>query len=540
LAAQVSAKPREFSARFNPAAAEISVAGDARFQSSARETELKFLLSEVDFKAIQQSGLLGSPEETSAPQRLHSIYFDTDAGDLRRHRTVLRIRRLRNGRVLTLKWPGSSEAGMFQRGEIEVPTDSSVPDPALLGEDVAAEIARLTEGRPLQVQFATDIKRSVRRVIAGASEIEAAFDLGFIVCGDQKTPVCELELELKTGDPTDLYRFGLTLTQNYPVRLGIMTKAERGTMLNSGEHASSVRARSLHLVDQTVDQAIGTIINACLGQFVANWPAFEGPDRTESVHQMRVAMRQLRATLALFHRRFPCTEFKNIRGEAKRIASAMSDARNWDVFAAMARVGQNGALPSEPGFEPLMAMAEDRRQMGYKKVAELLSHVETTRFVLSVQAFVSRRGWRNALSGTELPRLTEPAVGFAASCLERLHSQVGKRGKKLIDLPPEERHEVRIALKNLRYAAECFGNLFDNTGATRSYTHAAARLQEAVGSFNDMVMINDLVGQLDDDAGNFARAAGIIIGWYSRGVLEGDATLLDAWKMFRKAKPFWA
>jgi len=415
----------------------------------------------------------------------------------------------------------------------------SVPDPTLLGEDVAAEITRLTEGRPLHVHFATDIKRVVRRVVAGASEIEAAFDTGFIVCGDQKTPVRELELELKTGDPTDLYRFGLALTQNYPVRLGILTKAERGTMLSSSEHASAVRARSPDLLDQTVDQAIGTIINACLGQFIANWPAFEGPDRTESVHQMRVAMRRLRAMLALFHHRFPCSEFKNIRAEAKRIASAMGDARNWDVFGTMMREGPNGALPFEPGFEPLMAAAEDRRQMGYDKVAELLGHVETTRFVLSVQAFVSRRGWRNALSGTELPRLTEPVADFATSCLERLHRQVCKRGKKLIDLPAEERHEVRIALKNLRYAAESFGNLFDHTGAIRSYTHAAARLQDTLGRFNDMVMINDLVGQLDTHADNSARAAGIIIGWYGRGVLEGDDALLDAWKLFRKAQPFW-
>ena len=53
-------------------------------------------------------------------------------------------------------------------------------------------------------------------------------------------------------------------------------------------------------------------------------------------------------------------------------------------------------------------------------------------------------------------------------------------------------------------------------------------------------MINDLVGQLDTRAENSARSAGIIIGWYSRGVLEGDAALLGAWKSFRKAKPFWA
>jgi triphosphatase len=526
-------------ARINSTAAKLSVKPPAQIPSSDREIELKFLVSEVDFKAIQHSALLGSPEGSSGAQRLHSIYFDTDAGDLRRQRIILRIRRLRNGRVLTLKWPGRAGGGTFERGEIEVSTQSSVPDPLLLGEDVAAEIIRVTDGRPLQACFVTDIKRVVRRVIVGASEIEVAFDTGFIVCGEQKSPVREIELELKTGDPTDLYHFGLSLAQDYPVQLGIMTKAERGTLLSSGAHTTAVRAVSPVLADQTVDQAIGAIISACLSQFVANWPAFEGPDRAESVHQMRIAMRRLRAALALFHHRFPCAEFKSVRAQAKQIASAMGEARNWDVLAAMVREGPSGAFPSEPGFEPLMAAAEAQRQIGYDRIAELLAHVETTRFVLSVEAFVSRRGWRNILPGAELPRLTEGASGFAAECLERLHRRVRKRGKKLIDLPPQERHAVRIALKNLRYAADFFGNLFDHGGSIRFYTHAAARLQDALGSVNDIVMVTDLVEQLDLDSENPARAAGIIIGWYGREALVNDAALRDAWRAFRKAKPFW-
>ncbi len=526
-------------ARINHARAEPGAVPPAILRPNDREIELKFLVSEGDFKAIQHSPLLGSVGRSSGSQRLHSIYFDTDHGDLRRHRMVLRIRRLRHGQVLTLKWPARAEGGGFERGEIEVPTDSSVPDPLLLGEDVLAEIDRVTEGRPLKPCFATDIRRTVRRVLAGASEIEAAFDTGFVVCGELKSRVHEIELELKAGDPADLYQFGLLLARDHAVRLGIMSKAERGTLLSSGRHTIAARAVSPDLTAQTVDQAIGAIISVCLGQFVANWPAFEGPDRAESVHQMRIAMRRLRAALALFNRRFPCAEFQHVRAEARRIAAAMGEARNWEVLTEMVAKGPAGAFPSAPGFETLMAAAAARGQVGYDGIAELLAHVDTTRFVLSVEAFVSRRGWRNALSGTELPRLTEPASGFAAQCLERLHRRVRKRGRKLFDLSPQNRHSVRIALKNLRYAAEFFGGLFDRADSVRSYSRAAARLQDALGIVNDMVMATGLVEQLEVRGEDPARAAGIITGWYARGAMENDAALRDAWKTFRKAEPFW-
>jgi hypothetical protein len=57
----------------------------ADIQSSACEIELTFLVNEVEFKAIQKSALLGAAEMTSRGESLHSIYFDTEAGDLRRN-----------------------------------------------------------------------------------------------------------------------------------------------------------------------------------------------------------------------------------------------------------------------------------------------------------------------------------------------------------------------------------------------------------------------------------------------------------------------
>lgn len=84
--------------------------------------------------------LLKSGAAGAAAQWLHSGYFDAELGDLRRHRIVLRMRRLRGSHVLTLKWADRVGSGPFERGEVEVSTPSPVLDPALLGPAVEAEI----------------------------------------------------------------------------------------------------------------------------------------------------------------------------------------------------------------------------------------------------------------------------------------------------------------------------------------------------------------------------------------------------------------
>lgn len=502
----------------------------------SHEIELKFLVTEPGFKSSQQWAVLHTGVRRPNAQRLRTWYFDTEKGDLERHKMVLRTRAQRRGYVMTLKWNGSFPGGLFERGEIEVATVSAEPEIGLLGPEVANLIAGLTHNQPLTAIYETDIRRITRRVQTGGSEIEVAFDAGFIIAGGQKLPVREIELELKSGDPAELYRLGISLAETYPVRLGYLAKSARGALLSSGRQPKPVYAAAPISGAPSVDAAIGILINACLNQFAGNWPAFEAGDGVVAVHQMRVAMRRLRSLLGLFQRAFPCAEFSSFRNDAKRIASAMGEARNWDVFLALLRQGPVAAFPGEPGFEALLAQSEQHRAAGYEAVGNLLAAPETTRFILSLQAFVARSGWRNALPADALSRLTAPAKDFAAANLERLHQRLAKRGKNLAALPPHARHQVRIELKKLRYAADLFGGLFENRGKIRDYTRAAGKLQDQLGIFNDLIVANDMVAQLDTSTPAANRAAGIVTGWCARGALADDAALSEAWKNFRKAK----
>jgi triphosphatase len=506
---------------------------------TGRELEIKFKTDAAGLKLAHGSELL-STDAADAPRRtLRSIYFDTPAGDLRKQRMVLRVRKMRRTHIMGLKWARPLAEAPFSRSEMEVRVPSFDPNITLFGEEIAAELSRVIEGRSLEQKFETQIKRRLRCLNLERSQLEVAFDEGFVVVGDRRQPLTEVELELKAGEETGLYDLAVRLADALPVRLEIMSKADRGFMLVAADHPMPVRAEALKFpADATLDQAVEIVINGALGQFVANWPALTETHHRESIHQMRVALRRLHIALVFFDRFLPCAEFGNFRAEAKRVASALAPARNWDAFRELVEDGPLTRYAQEgESFEALLTTVEERRLAAYAIAQEVIDDPSTTRFVLNLRAFLARRAWRSALSGAELLRLTEPASLFARETLERLHKRALKRGRQLSQKAPEERHKVRIALKHIRYAAEFFSFFF---GGARPYIRAVAQLQDGLGAFNDAASATYLLRDVEAATGpQAAKAAGIVLGWCGRGMGITDDNLRKAWKSFTRARPFW-
>jgi triphosphatase len=501
--------------------------------AAGREIELKFLLAEADFKAARQWAGLDWNAPPPRARRLKSVYFDTVEDDLARRGMVLRVRNHGRRYVMTCKWQDGAGGGLFERGEVEVVMAAAEPEPALLREDIAAAIAALIGDRKLLPVCVTEVKRIAYLVRNGASEIEVAFDTGVIEAGERRERVCEVEMELKSGEPAALYDLGIAFAEAFPARIGCLSKSERGLLLRSGKAPPVIRATVALEGAPTVDAAIGVLMNACITQFIGNFPAFATGDRVKAVHQMRVAMRRLRSVLGLFNRAFPNAAFAGFREAARDIAAAMGEARDWDVFIALIEHGPSAAFPAEPGFAAVLQQAAKHRDAGYAATENLLTSAGTTRFVLALQAFMARHGWRNMLSDEALPRLTAPARAFAAGNLARLHHKLLRRGKHFSKLSPHYRHELRKDLKKIRYIAD----LFDGVLEAGKYTHSASKLQDELGFFNDLVAAQAMAARLrtgDDVA--VSRAVGIVMGWCAHGAAGDDAGLRGAWKDFRKVK----
>ena len=346
-------------------------------EEPARETELRLIADAATFKALQSHALLG-PKAALKWTQQRTVYFDTDAGDLRRSGMTLRVRSIRGRKLLSLKL----REGSFDCEKIEVRAPGEGPQIELLPTVSQDLIDAATQARSLAPRFASQIRRATRLVAFGGAEIEVAFDEGEIVAGAHKTPVREIEVELKSGPAASLYRFALALLDAAPLQLGVASKADRGARLLSKSPPTALRAPPADVEpDTSLDSATAAWLRQCLTHFLGNWDALASDNADDAVHQTRVSMRRLRSLLLLLGRAFPSGEIAGLRAEAKRIADAFGAARDWRVFAALVENGPARHLRA-PGLPGLIAEARQRAAQGRAAALAAQADVETTRFVL--------------------------------------------------------------------------------------------------------------------------------------------------------------
>lgn len=175
----------------------------------ATESELKLSLDPTDPAAVQhlrQHPLLAAPPKQ---RLLHNTYFDTADLALKRRKVAVRERRIespdgKQKTLLTVKTVGKSHHGFSQRQEWEAPTLPGAFDFRSLVSDAVLADELCTLAPRLVPVFTTDFERLSWLVEIDGSRVEAALDRGEIRAHhhgqERRSPIFELELELKSGD----------------------------------------------------------------------------------------------------------------------------------------------------------------------------------------------------------------------------------------------------------------------------------------------------------------------------------------------------
>ncbi|MDE1180597.1 CYTH domain-containing protein [Paraburkholderia sp.] len=170
---------------------------------------------------------------------LANLYFDTPQLQLARSRSALRLRHTPDGWLQTYKTVGTSNGGLHNRHEWEMPVAGEALEiGALLRacDDPAAADA-LREAAPDLIElFSTNFTRTLWTVTVDGATIEAAIDQGDVLADvngeSRRTPICEVELELKSGDEAALHTLAAELRAALPdVKPDDISKAQRGYML---------------------------------------------------------------------------------------------------------------------------------------------------------------------------------------------------------------------------------------------------------------------------------------------------------------------
>jgi CHAD domain-containing protein len=301
--------------------------------------------------------------------------------------------------------------------------------------------------------------------------------------------------------------------------------------------AGPQKARPIKLLPQdSAQDAAASVFSSALDHFEGNVPDFESRQSPESVHQMRVALRRLRAAIGLFRGAVSGPKLEAARARAKSLAAILGAARNWDVFHEMLEDGPGATLSSDPGFHALGDAIVSRRAGAYVVARKALKGSKTTKFIADLRKTIAARDW------TPAPGAQDPgsAREFAKEALSRLRKRVLKKSKGLAKLTPDERHAARIALKKARYGAEFFESLFSRRAEARDYSAALAKMQDGLGVFNDMEMANALLDDIDADGdGKTFRASGFVRGWFAHAAQGGTAHARKSERRLKKLEPFW-
>jgi len=493
----------------------------------AIETELKLHIAPEKLLRLKRHPFLRALSSNRARTlKLHSIYYDTAELDLRKQAMALRLRRVGKQWLQTLKGGGQASAGLHQRNEWE----TSVLSEQLDFDAIKACGGTLPHGvrNHLQPVFVTAFTRNVRLLDFEGAQIELCMDSGEIRAGRSSCPISELELELKSGEPQQLFKLALALLDIVPLEVEHTSKAEYGYLLFSASKPSANKGRFPTLnKTQSIGNALQSLIGACLSHVQANVPGALLKLDEEYLHQVRVGLRRLRVVLAIAQRFHADAELEELRKQVAQLCAELGRSRDWDVFVKQTLAPICTRLPEHTGLRDVLDVSERARKKQHAGMEGCLASQDFQRLLLRFGAWMHSVQWGETEISLER---------FAVRIFDKRSKQIHRYGRELVGEDPVQLHALRIACKKLRYSTEMFGSLF-RENATRGYIETLADLQDVLGTLNDIAVAHRLLEELDNAARRDTLA--LIRGWMEHDYAERVAEFGKAWKCFAGQKGFW-
>lgn len=500
------------------------------------EIELKFFVS-PEFSDI----LIDKISETKVLQHgcreLGNTYFDTPDCWLRQHDIGLRIRRFDDVYVQTVKTAGRVVAGLHQRPEFNAEHHSNEPELNLHPEDIWPQGKNIQE---LQAEltpiFATNFTREQWLIgMPDGSQIEVAFDQGEVIAGDRQEPICEVELELKSGQTDALFSLARVLSEFGGTRLGNLSKAARGYRLAAGYQGDEVKP--LALVDTSKSDTVESCFIHSLEHALSHWHYHEQiyfeRESIPALHQMSNALHLIRQTLTIYGGIIPRRASAILRQELKWLEEEFEWLKNDDYLArlmddkgyALRKLDARKFLLGE--LQVMKEQLPDREEL-----LRLMTSSRYTGLLLDLSRWILTRGWR--------PFLDEKASAKMALNIQHFsEKQLDRSWAELLEAFPPER-----LLNQQEYIDQqhrLTRNLFTGIGFASLYPDEERKSfrmpwEDLLQGIDDLLMlrlVEKLVGKLEGEEQEQLE----------RWLIRQESSTLHAMEQTRaiglEAKPYW-
>ncbi len=507
------------------------------------ENEVKFEVSPRDLEKLSAARSLRPTEGQLAKHKYFvSTYFDTPKHVLWRNGVSLRVRRAGKKHLQTIKT--AREGIALGRGEWESKIEGNEPDfQAARGTALEPLLSKKTR-RDLDSIFETHIHRTLVPLRSGNSLVELALDQGHVRVGPNTTPLAEVELELKSGSVADLFRAARMVADLVPAKLAVRTKSEQGYALVEDQPINAVRASKILLRRKaTLSYAFQMIGRSVLHHIAANEPAVLA-GKPDGVHQMRIGVRRLRAAIWVFSKLLRSKQTEVIKRDLKWLAGKLGPVRDLDVFLNTKVHQLAGAQPPISGFSELTSELVYRRDLAADAAKSAISSPRYRLLVLNALEWIEDGRWLKQLSVRGDQRIQPHAVHL----FDRRTKKAKRRLKKVRKLNDHDRHELRIAIKKLRYTVYFFESLFVNSAGAKALSHYKRHLrslQDSLGALNDVAVHQKLLTKLrtdgDDERSRLVYfAAGAVVGSERDEIRPLLNVAKRAARNLRGAEKFWS
>ncbi len=312
----------------------------------------------------------------------------------------------------------------------------------------------------------------------------------------------------------------------------------------NNQTATWTKGKSPVLVPATAaEEALSEIVLGCADHLRANEACVLARAHEEGVHQVRVATRRLRSCLSLFRDLIPNAQRKYLNRELRWLIGEFGPARDWDVFLGEILGPVVNDLPDEPGVAVLRERAERECDKGYKRAHTALKSRRYFALMMLVRAWAEGRSWHDGNTPEATEKMQGPAVDVARELLEQHYQAVVSTGRDFDALSDEQRHDLRIEIKKMRYATEFFGSLYPKQEST-AFLAALKTLQDDLGANNDIAVARDLLAGLTKNEkgkrrAQAAYATGLVLGWHNHVSNDREQNLAKIWDGLVTNRPFW-
>jgi triphosphatase len=293
----------------------------------------------------------------------------------------------------------------------------------------------------------------------------------------------------------------------------------------------------------TVDSAIFVIISACRDHWQKNMAAAVTAELPEGLHQVRVGLRRLRSALTAFKKYIPEAQRTWLNTEAKWLLTQLGPARDLDVFIQDLAEPFAERVSEDAELAQLMRVARAAQASAHQAAARTLKGTRALRFAGRLETWLTGHGWRTGGEDKKHNSRAISAVDFSRRFLNRRLHNLRTDYNDVKTLTVEERHEMRIAVKKIRYGVEFFQALLPAKRAQR-LNGILKDLQDNLGHLNDIDVAKRTVDALVNDATSgierrqIASGGSAISEWHEDAAAKAAPKTIKLWRKLKKVPAF--